>query len=121
KLLPGAELSKATVVVPERKGVVQDFASVDNGLYVAYLQGGPSELIYFERGSSRAQQIPILPVSSVGGLDSWHGNELVFGNTSYLQPFAWFTYNAADKKPRRTALVMTSPVDFNDIEIVREF
>lgn len=121
RLLPGDALSKAMVVVPERKGVVQGFAPVDKGLYVSYLQGGPSELLYFERGSARGREVPILPVSSVGGLDSWHGNELVFGNTSYLQPFAWFTYNAADKKPRRTALVMTSPVDFNDIEIVREF
>jgi prolyl oligopeptidase len=121
RLVPGAELSEATIVAPERKGVVQGVAPVEKGLYVSYLQGGPSELLYFERGSMRGKEIPILPVSSVGGLDSWHGNELVFGNTSYLHPFAWFTYNAADKKPRRTALFMTSPVDFNDIEVVREF
>jgi prolyl oligopeptidase len=121
RLLPGDELLKAIVVVPERKGVVQGFAPVDKGLYVSYVLGGPSELLYFERGSTRAREIPILPVSSVGGLDSWHGNELVFGNASYLQPFAWFTYNAPEKKPRRTALFMSSPVDFNDIEVIREF
>ena len=66
-------------------------------------------------------QIPILPVSSVSGLDSWHGDELVFGNVSYVKPFAWFTYDPAANAVRRTALYLTSPADFDDIEVVREF
>jgi prolyl oligopeptidase len=115
------ELAKATVVAPEQKGVVQEFAPADEGIYVAYLQGGPSDLVYFPHGSLRPQGIRILPVSSVGGLQSWKKNELVFGNTSYLKPFAWFTCESARKTPRRTALYMISPVDFSDIEVVREF
>ncbi len=66
-------------------------------------------------------QIPIQPVSAVSGLASWRGDDLVFGNVSYLKPFAWFTYNPAAKAVCRTALYMTSPVDFGDIEVVREF
>ena len=84
------DLAKAAVAVPESKGVVQAFAPCDHGLYVANLLGGPSELLYYPRGSNRPRQIPILPVSSVSGLDSWHGDELVFGNVSYLKPFAWY-------------------------------
>jgi prolyl oligopeptidase len=57
----------------------------------------------------------------VSGLDSWQGDDLVFGNVSYLKPFAWFTYDPAAKALRRTALYMTAPVDFDDIEVVREF
>ena len=119
--LDKAELSKATVVAPERKGVVQEFAPADEGLYVSYLQGGPSELLYFPRGSTRARDISILPISTVAGLQSWHGNELFFANASYVKPFAWFTFQAGAKEPRRTALYLTSPVDFSDIEVVREF
>ena len=115
------ELSKATVVAPEAKGVVQELAPADDGLYVSYLQGGPSELVYFPRGSSRAREISILPISSVSGLQCWHGNQLVFGNASYLKPFAWFTYDPSAKEPHRTGLFLTSPVDFSDIEVVREF
>ena len=114
-------LSKATVVAAERKGVVQEFAPADEGLYVSYLLGGPSELVYFPRGSARLREIPILPVSTVAGLQSWRGNELVFGNASYVKPFAWFILEAAGKEPRRTGLYMTSPVDFSDIEVTREF
>jgi prolyl oligopeptidase len=40
---------------------------------------------------------------------------------SYLKPFSWFTYQPSAKEPHRTSLFMTSPVNFNDIEVVREF
>jgi prolyl oligopeptidase len=114
------ELGKASVVVPERTGVIQELALADHGLYLSDLMGGPSELNYFRRGSARAVEIPILPVSSVGGLQSWHGDDLIFGNVSYLKPFAWFTFNPSTKEVRRTALGMTSPAEFDDIEVVRE-
>jgi prolyl oligopeptidase len=114
-------LAHATLAVPERDGGVQEYAPCNDGLYVSYLVGGPSELCYFRRGSQHAQNLPILPVSSVSGLQSWHGNDLVFGNVSYLKPFAWFTCNTTNNAVQRTALAMTSPVDFDDIEVVREF
>ncbi len=115
------DLARATTVVPERQGVIEDFAPYDHGIYVADLLGGPSELLDFPRDGARARPIPILPVSSVGGLDSWSGDALVFGNVSYLRPFAWFTFKPSERTPRRTALYMTSPADFDDIEVVREF
>jgi len=46
---------------------------------------------------------------------------LLFGNVSYLKPFAWFTYDAGSKEAHRTALYVTAPVNFDDIEVVREF
>jgi prolyl oligopeptidase len=115
------ELSLAETVAPEGKGVVEDYAPGDNGLYVSELEGGPSDLFYFQHGSSSPWRVPILPVSSVSGLHCWHDDDLVFGNTSYVQPFAWFTCNAKSNVVRRTALYMTSPADFSDIEVVREF
>jgi prolyl oligopeptidase len=114
-------LAKATVVAPEGKGVVQEFAPADDRLYVSEMLGGPSGLVWFPHGSQRAHHIPILPVSAVTGLQSWHGNELVFGNESYVKPFAWYTFSPPDRQPRRTALCLTAPVDFDDIEVVREF
>ncbi len=115
------DLSRTTLVAPEGKGVVQDFAPYDHGLYVSDLLGGPSDLLNFSGGSLRPRQIPVWPISSVGGLQSWRGDQLVFGNASYVRPFAWFTFTPADRVPRRTALYMTSPADFDDIEVVREF
>jgi prolyl oligopeptidase len=115
------ELSKAVLVVPESKGVIQEFAPSDHGVYVSELLGGPSQLLYFLKGDLHGKEIPILPISTVTGLQSWTGDDLVFGNMSYVKPFAWFTFNPASKDVHRTALAMTSPVDFDDIEVIREF
>jgi len=111
------ELSKAVLIVPEGKGVIQEFAPCDDGVYVANLIGGPSELLYFPKGNLHGKEIPILPISSVAGLQSRSGNDLVFGNSSYVKPFAWFTFNPAAKEAHRTALALTSSVDFDDIEL----
>jgi prolyl oligopeptidase len=119
--LDAPELSKAVLVVPESKGVIEDFAPCEHGVYVSELLGGPSELLYFPKGNLHGKEIPILPVSTVAGLQSWSGDKLLFGNTSYLKPFAWFTYDPGTNEVSRTALAMTSPADFDDIEVVREF
>jgi len=114
-------LSAAKLVAPEREGVVQEFAPADHGIYNNDLMGGPSALAYFPQQIDKPVEISILPVSSVSGLNSWRGDDLVFGNVSYLKPFAWFSFTPGSKAPKRTALYMTSPVDFDDLEVVREF
>jgi prolyl oligopeptidase len=119
--LASLDLADATVVAPESEGVVAEMAPCDDGLYLAELLGGPSELRYYARGSLRPRLIPILPVSAASGIQSWYGDELVFANTSYLKPTGWFTWDPAASQPRRTALCMTSPVSFDDLEVVREF
>ena len=115
------DLAKARVAAPESRGTVQEFAPSEHGLYVSCILGGPSALYYYQRGSTRAREIPIPPVSAVSGLDSWQGDDALFGNVSYVKPFAWFTYSPAVNAVRRTALSMTSPVDFDDIDVTREF
>jgi prolyl oligopeptidase len=114
-------LSAASVAVPQGKGVVQEFAPTDHGLFVDDLLGGPSTLTYHPKQSRKTEEIPILPISAVSGLNSWKGDDVIFGNVSYVRPFAWFSYNPNQKTPKRTALYMTSPVDMDDIEVAREF
>ena len=114
-------LGQASVLATEGRGVVQEVAPSDHDLYVSDLIGGPSDLAYISLQGKARQEIPILPVSTAGGLHCWQGDELLFGNVSYLKPFAWFTFSAGAREPQRTALYMTSPVDFDDIEVVREF
>jgi prolyl oligopeptidase len=41
--------------------------------------------------------------------------------SSFLNPDSWFSYDLAKDKVKRTALCSTSPVDFSDCEILREF
>ncbi len=119
--LDDLDLSKAKVVVPEDRGVIQDFEPSAHGLYVNELVGGPSRLRYYRQGKRKPVEVPVPPVSSVSGLHCWHEDDVLFANTSYLTPTAWYEWAPGQKQPRLTALRTISPVSFDDIEVVREF
>jgi prolyl oligopeptidase len=119
--LADPDLAKAAVIVPEGRGVVGDYAPSANGLYVAVMDGGPSRLRYYPRNRRSPVEVPVLPVSAVGGLHCWQGDRLLFVNTSFLNPSGWYEWEPGMKQPRATALRMTSPASFDDIEVVREF
>lgn len=112
-------LAHATVAVPEEPEVISEFEPSADGLFVAVMAGGPSRLWYYPRGGSR-QAVPVLSVSSVGGLHCWQGNDLVFANMSFLAPNGWYQWTPGMERPRPTALQTTSPANFDDIEVVRE-
>ena len=113
------ELNKATVVVPEGQGVIGEFVSSASGLYAALMDGGPSRLWFYPKSGSPVE-VPVLPVSSVGGLHCWQGDDLVFANSSFLKPSGWYAWSPGMKAPRATAFQTTSPANFDDIEVVRE-
>lgn len=115
------DLSKATVAVPEGRGVIQNFEPSAHGLYVDELDGGPSRLRFYRQDDSKPIDVPILPVSSVGGLHCWHEDDVLFVNTGFLTPSVWYEWQPGLKSPRPTALRTSSPASFDDIEVVREF
>jgi prolyl oligopeptidase len=119
--LANLDVSKATVVVPEGREVITEFAPSAHGLYVDELDGGPSRLRFYSQSSRKPVEVPILPISSVGGLHCWHEDEVLFANTSFLRPSAWYEWQPGLKSPLLTALRTSSPAKFDDIEVVREF
>jgi len=119
--LADPDLAKAAVIVPEGRGVVGDYAPSSNGLYIAVMEGGPSRLRYYPRNRRSPVEVPVLPVSAVGGLHCWQGDRLLFVNTSFLNPSGWYEWEPGMNQPRATALCMISPASFDGIEVVREF
>jgi prolyl oligopeptidase len=118
--LADLELTNAVVVVPEGSSGISEFEPSAHGLYVALMAGGPSRLWYYPKTGSPVE-VPVLPVSSVEGLHCWQGDDLLFANASYLIPTGWYQWTPGMKQPQATALRMTSPANFDDIEVVREF
>ncbi len=118
--LTNLDLKQASVLVPEVRGVLDEYVPAASGLYVAVMEGGPSRL-WFYPNHGKPVEVPVLPVSSVGGLHCWHGDELYFSNTSYLVPPGWYEWQPGMRQPRATALQMASTANFDDIEVVREF
>jgi prolyl oligopeptidase len=127
------QLAQAKTVVPQSdaaiEGMVYDmtygygpnFVPTATRLYVVDQIGGPSQIRVFDHAGRFLQTVPIAEVSSVGQVLAGRGDELLYRNSSYLKPPAWYRFDPQTGKTTRTALYRTSPVDLSDCEVVREF
>jgi prolyl oligopeptidase len=123
------DLAQAKVVVPQSSGGADesDRASIENfsptfgHLYVIDVVGGPSRVRVFDT-QGKALPAPTLPaISSVGQVVPVGGGDVLFFTATYLEPAAWYRFDAATGKAVRTALFQTSPIHFDDAEVVRAF
>jgi prolyl oligopeptidase len=114
-------VADAQILIPESKSAIAGFEPTANFLYVEDQIGGPSQIRVFDKAGKPEGLIPILPVSSIHQMAPGNGDQLLFQNASYLEPPAWFQYDPATKKTTRTALFETSPADFSDTEVLRDF
>ncbi|SRR5579862_923101 len=122
RIPPGsAALGDAKTIVPESDAVIESVAPSERYLYVRDLVGGPNRLRRFglEGGGETILATP--PISAVQQVLPLDDGRVLVRNATYLQPYAWFTYDPGSGDSRKTALVGTSPVNFDDCEVVREF
>jgi prolyl oligopeptidase len=119
---------KAQIIVPEGEDtIVSDFYGhppmvvTSNRLYLTYQLGGPSEIRVFDLQGQRQAGPEILPVSSVGQIVAVGGDAVLYPNSSYIEPSAWYIFNSDEGTTVKTALVTESPVEFSDCEVVREY
>jgi len=126
--LADCSLEKAEVIVPEDKDtIVSDFYShppivaTPARLYVTYQLGGPSEVRVFDYQGRQQAGPKILPVSNVGQIVASENDDILYRNSSYLDPSAWYLFHSDKGITSKTALVTRSPVDFSDCEVVREY
>ncbi|HXD11347.1 MAG TPA: prolyl oligopeptidase family serine peptidase [Anaerolineales bacterium] len=115
------DLHAAEVVVPEGSLSIQSFLPTQNYLYVAELNGGPSQLRVVDHQGQPIANVPVEPVSAVGNLVHEEADTVLFRESSFLNPSGWSRYSPATGIVQRTALFATSPADFGDCEVVREF
>jgi prolyl oligopeptidase len=114
-------LEAAQVIVPEGSLTIQLFLPTRDYLYITELDGGPSRLRLVDHEGKPVTEVPIEPVSGVWALEHEEGNRVLFQGSSYLHPDHWSRYDPAIHEVRRTALFVTSPADFSDCEVRREF
>ena len=122
----------AKLIIPESSAVIQDFqytfgeptpvfAATANLLYLVELRGGPSEIHIFDHEGKALGVVPSEPVSSITQILPLENDRILFANESYLDPPAWFYYDPRTKQTSVTALKQTSPANFADTEVIREF
>ncbi len=121
-LADGPALEHARVLVPEAKTAIVGFVPTETRLYVEDIVGGPSAVRVFDRHTGKLiEQVPIPPVSSVGGLVKTTGDEILIETESFTDPDRWWRYDDRSTKLEPTALVLHSPADYSDTEVRREF
>ena len=124
------DLAQAKVVVPQSsasgsdesvRASIENFVPTWGHLYVVDIMGGPSRVRVFDNQGKALPAPPLPPVSAVyGGVSVGGGDVLVYTST-YLDPPAWYRIEATTGQAARTALFETSPIKFEDAEVVRDF
>lgn len=116
----GSALADAELLVPQGDAVIEGVTPTAKHLFVTELVGGPSRIRQFDLLGKNGRELPLPAATGVGQLVAVN-DRLLFSQTSFVAPLAWMHYDPADGTVKKTALFNTSPVDFSDIEAVREF
>ncbi len=130
--LPLAEpsLSKAKLIVPQSSGIGSSEdarASIDaiiptaSRLYVRDMIGGPTRVRIFNHQGRDIGNLPTPPISAVQQIAQTKRDDVLYQLSTYLEPTAWYRYDPSSGKSERTAISSTSPIKFDDAEVVREF
>jgi prolyl oligopeptidase len=127
--LSDPDIRRAETIVPEGPDTIvtsfyhspPSLLATESLVYAVYQLGGPTELRVFDRSGKRLPGPEQLPLSSAGGLTKLEGDDVLFANTSYVEPPAFHRFHPRSGKTEKTALATKAPVDFHDVTVVREF
>jgi prolyl oligopeptidase len=111
-------LADARIVVPQSSAAIQSIVVTNTRFYTNEIVGGPSQLRSFALDGSHEQRIALEPVSAVREVEALDGDTLLYEAESYVTPPAFYSVDATGA-PVKTALTVTSPVDFGDAEVRR--
>jgi prolyl oligopeptidase len=128
--LSGLDLAQAKVIVPQSPGAgpdesarasIESFVTAPGRLYVTDIIGGPSRVRVFDPEGRPLPAPSLPPVSAVDDIVSIGEGNVLFRTATYLEPAAWYRFDATSGKSALTALNGASAYNFDDAEVVREF
>jgi prolyl oligopeptidase len=104
--LDAPTLARATTIVAQSDAVIEDMTPTASRLYLDVLLGGPSEIRVYTLSGKALPAPAIEPVSTATIGARLAGDAILYGDQSYLTPFAWFLLDPKlnGGKPVRTAL-----------------
>jgi prolyl oligopeptidase len=126
--LASPQLAKAKLIVPENpktgpdgNATIQGVVPTQTRVFVSELAGGPHRVRVFNHDGAEARTLPVPPISSVRQILYLQGDTVLYRISSYLVPSQWYEYDATNGKQQSVAMRSTSPVKFDDAEVVRDF
>jgi prolyl oligopeptidase len=114
-------LRTARTVVAQTSAAIEGFVPTKSRLYILDVLGGPSRVRVFTTRGRFIGTLAVPPVSAVNGIAPTANDAVLINVESYTTPAAWYTYDPARKRLRKTALEERSPASFADTEVLRVF
>jgi prolyl oligopeptidase len=122
-------LAHAIEIVPQGEPVLQgggEFGGTpvvvtQTGLYVRELVGGPSRVARFDHDGRPRGLLPSPEVAAIGQVVPLNDGTILYSVSTYLQPTYFSRFDEATGKSELSKLAQTSPVKFDDAEVVRTF
>jgi prolyl oligopeptidase len=111
---------KPEVILPAGESVIESIAVTSDKLLVQTMEGGPSGLYALALNGSDRNTVPTPPISAVGSLAT--GQDLALVQIgSYTERQKWFRYDATHNQLAVTNLNSEASVNFNDLQVTRDF
>jgi prolyl oligopeptidase len=114
------DLAQAHLFLAQGSNVIAALTSARTGLFVKDLVGGPSQVRFIDYQARAERLLPLKPVSAVSEMEVWQEDQLLMRVANYTEPFAYYQFKPSTNKLTKTILAGSSPVEFGDVEVVRE-
>lgn len=124
------DIENAVEIVPQGEGSIShnfyykfspNMIVTNDRIYIIYQKGGPNELAAFSFDGEELAAPRQSPVSAVYGLTAAENSDVIFATESYVTMLQWFRYDAGNDSTAQLGISSESPVDYSDVEVVREF
>lgn len=120
-------VAKGEEIIPQSEDtIVEDFWGpptvrvTASKLYVQYQLGGPSTIRTFTHDGKPAAGPKVPDVSAVLSMGGLGGDDLLIRMTSFLEPVAYYRWDAAKAELTKTILADKSPMDTSKFSVSRE-
>jgi prolyl oligopeptidase len=123
-------LASAPVIIPEGDAAIlsggaeqaePDLNFSNDRLFVRDIVGGPNQVRVFALDGKAMGKLPLPDVAGNSEIEPLANGDVLFDVTTYLRPRYYALWHPATGASEETALKVTSPVKFDDAEVVREF
>ncbi len=115
------DLHHAAVIVPQGENALESFTPTESRLYVTEMVGGPTQMRVYDLHGHEQALVTMSEISIMSEAVRTTGDEVLVRSQSYTHPPAYYRYGPDRTALQETALAQTSPADFSDCEVRREF
>jgi prolyl oligopeptidase len=126
----GKSLTQAQVIVPESDVAIvsggaeeaePDLSLSGDRLFVRDIVGGPNQVRVFDFAGKPHGKLPLPDVAGNDDIAPLSNGDVLFNVSTYTRPTYYALWHAVSGKTEETALKITSPVSYDDAQVVRVF